>query len=155
MRRPIAIYDASLGRVTLPDGTLLWTDVWGDPAHSGNAGLTVDKLTTQWRRVDAYSESECVTHHAVLWLLSRHLHNGGNYSGQAWRRIRAQRTRARASLSLKAWRDGPLSLAWGIGGRLMVRFDTGDFTYHVGQSENEELTNVMRRLVDPSAHYVK
>lgn len=145
MKKPIAVYDASTGKVSLPDGT----DVTEWYLVSTTKGLSEKD-----RPVRDFAQSACVTHHACLWLLAQRLWNGGNYGRADWHRLRAQRTRARTRLSLAAWRDGPLALAWGIGDRLRVRFDTGAFEYIAGQSENEELTNLMRRLVNPSAPYV-
>ena len=110
----------------------------------------------QWERYVPVSrhaaKSKCVADSAVMWLLNQRMTDYG-YSATDWNRIRAQRTRARKAMSL-ATLKGSVNLAWGCSERFMVRFSDGQFDYQVGQSENEELTNLMRRLVNPTAGWM-
>lgn len=78
-------------------------------------------------------------------LLRDRLENYG-YDRTSWRRIQAQRCRAKQAL--RPYLGCPLSLHWeSCSSRLNLQ--TGE--YVVGQSSNEEITNVLRRLVNPEA----
>jgi hypothetical protein len=114
-------------------------------------------LTTEYRPVSyVCPDDEKTATAVVMWLLAQKLSGSGNYHEKDWRRIRQQRTNARQGLSLRAMWVGPSNLAWGVSSRLVVRMVDGvlDIDYQTGQSENEELTNIMRRLVKPEAEYL-
>lgn len=101
-------------------------------------------------------QSRLIATAAVLWLLDQRMSGGPNYHAADWRRIRQQRTRARQALSYAAAVKGAETLHWhAIGSRLVVCFKDGTFDYQVGQSANEELTNLMRVLVDADAEHVR
>jgi hypothetical protein len=97
----------------------------------------------------------------IAYLLADRLENYG-YDWKDFRRLSNQRARARLALRQvtghfagHCWVD---SLAWEqCSSRLMLESHNGRpcaITYIVGQSGNEELTNLMRRLVNPKAGWV-
>lgn len=139
MKIPPIIVNGAAGTIYLPDGYVL--------------PLTLQECAT-WQPVSRFaSDSDLVAQPVVLWLLAQKLHNGGNYGWKDWRRIRQQRTKARERLSAAAMIGGSTKLAWGIGSRLVVRFSDSEIDYQTGQSDNEEITNIMRRLVNPCAEW--
>ena len=79
------------------------------------------------------------------WLLSDRLSNYG-YDWPDYRRLIAQRARARAAVRrISCYGHAPDALAWDdVGSRLIVDDRRPD--YCVGQSSNEEITNVLRTL---------
>lgn len=81
-------------------------------------------------------------------LLRDRLENYG-YDRKSWGRIRGQRYRAR--VAVRPYLGIPRALHWQtFSGRLNL--ETG--RYIVGQSSNEEITNLLRRLVNPEAPWV-
>jgi len=82
---------------------------------------------------------------AVLsFLLKDRMCNYGYDRGE-WSRIRGQRRRAKAACCRLVAEGGIRALDWeNAGSRLVI--GPGGPDYHVGQSANEEVTNVLRRL---------
>ena len=76
------------------------------------------------------------------WLLSDRMSNYG-YDLKCWRRIQSQRQRAKTRLK----RTGifPAEMQSELAGRLRYDEKTG-WSYIVGQSQNEEITNLILRL---------
>ena len=83
------------------------------------------------------------------YLLSDRCSNYG-YDYRMFRRISNQRYRARLAIrkqggvASEAWDKAPLS----------YRLDWDTMSYTVGQSSNEEITNLLRQLVNPNASWV-
>lgn len=90
----------------------------------------------------------------VKFLTGDRMENYG-YSYQDWNRIRSQRQRAKNALWKIGYGNIPAAnwsrILWD--GRLMVTPE-GEVSYTTGQSSNEEITNLMRRLVNPNAKWV-
>lgn len=94
---------------------------------------------------------------ALQYLLSDRCSNYG-YDWQMFRRICSQRTRARKAA--RRFLECAYDLHWhAIGSRLTCEQNPAapggyHVDYVVGQSSNEEITNVLRRLVNPEARWV-
>jgi hypothetical protein len=93
---------------------------------------------------------------ALNYLLSDRCLNYG-YDWKAFRLISNQRSRARRAIR-KNYIGIPSALHWGALSDRLQAETLADGTirveYVVGQSSNEEITNVLRRLVDPEARWV-
>lgn len=94
----------------------------------------------------------------VRMLLSDRLENYG-YDYRDWKRLVQQRYRAKRELKLAIGHGSNghslhlEGLAWDqLTSRITVK--DGRAEYVVGQSSNEEITNVMRQLVNPLAPWV-
>lgn len=92
---------------------------------------------------------------AVLaWLLSHRLSNYG-YDTRSWRRLQAQRSRAKRELRTVLQTRSVRDLAWNSAPLARrIQWEPGVPRYVTGQSQNEELTNLMRQLVNPEAPWV-
>lgn len=138
MRIPEIIVNGLAGTIYLPDGYVL--------------PLTLPE-TKQWQSVSRFATfTDLVAQPVVLWLLAQKMRNHKDYGWGDWRRVRQQRTSARERLSCAAMVSGSINLAWGCAASLTVNFEQREIGYGHGQ---EELTNIMRRLVNPSAEYVR
>lgn len=87
----------------------------------------------------------------VSLLLADRCSNYG-YDWRAFRRISNQRSRARKAVRYSHVRE----LNWGASflSRVQICARTGQVHYVVGQSANEEITNALRQLKNPSAKWV-
>lgn len=85
-------------------------------------------------------------------LLSDRLENYG-YSYQRFRNLSQQRYRARKALR-RTYVTWATVQAAPLGYRVSVCEVTGKLDYTVGQSGNEERTNLMRQLVNPNAKWL-
>jgi hypothetical protein len=83
-------------------------------------------------------------------LLRNRLSNYG-YDHRSWRRLVCQRYRARREIRRLAGRGQPLH--WD-GAPLARRIDWARLDYVVGQSQNEEITNLLRQLANPEARWL-
>lgn len=81
------------------------------------------------------------------YLLANRCSNYG-YDWRMFRRISNQRSRAR-----RAIRHFTGDLAWDVA-PLSYRLNWDRTSYTVGQSSNEEITNLLRQLVDPNAGWL-
>lgn len=92
---------------------------------------------------------------ALQYLLADRCSNY-SYDWKDFRRISSQRSRARKAA--RRFLECPYDLHWdAIGTRLTITDrPNGSYTiqYVTGQSSNEEITNVLRRLVNPEARWV-
>lgn len=105
---------------------------------------------------------EAITHEvkeAIFKLLFNARLSNYGYGYTAWNRISKQRQRAKAAtvrLGYANWTAE--NVAWALrNGRLIVKVEddgTHKAEYIVGQSENEEFTNLLRRLINPAANWV-
>lgn len=91
----------------------------------------------------------------IHYLFSYTMTNYG-YDVTSWSRIIAQRSRAKAQVSTLLLKDKEELMAninneWMTNSRLSIV--NGKFNYTVGQSANEEITNIIRRLANPSAKW--
>lgn len=80
------------------------------------------------------------------------------YDHTSWRRITNQRSRARIAVRILTENGKhPERLNWHCAGDRLTftRKDNGTWACHyvVGQSQNEEITNLLRRLVNPEAKW--
>lgn len=80
-------------------------------------------------------------------LLGDRLENCG-YDRKDWKRIRDQRSRAQ-----RAIRRFNGDLAWDAA-PLFGRIDWDTMSYTAGQSSNEEITNLLRQLINPDCNWV-
>ena len=85
----------------------------------------------------------------VDFLLSQRMQSYG-YDYTSWQRIKKQRVRAKRALRKSNIHNLKFDT---FNGRLTID-DNGQVDYVVGQSANEEITNLMRRMVNPDANYV-
>ncbi len=85
-------------------------------------------------------------------LLQSRLENYG-YDYRAWRRLQGQRQAAKRAVRYAAAELGVENLAWDKA-PLAHRIDWENLSYTVGQSANEEITNLLRQLVNPNARWV-
>ncbi len=85
-------------------------------------------------------------------LLQSRLENYG-YEYKAFRRLQGQRQAAKRAVRLAAAELGAENLAWDKA-PLAHRIDWENLSYTVGQSSNEEVTNLLRQLVNPEARWV-
>ena len=94
---------------------------------------------------------------ALSYLLRDRCGNYG-YDYAAFRRISAQRTRARQAVKRFANTAVVCDLHWEtVSDRLTCKMGADlcwQAHYIVGQSSNEEITNVLRRLANPDAQWV-
>ncbi len=86
----------------------------------------------------------------LFWLLAQRCENYG-YDWKMFRNISQQRYRARKAMQTYLacaysldWERAPLAYR--------LNWDTMDYT--CGQSQNEEITNLLRQLVNPNAQWV-
>lgn len=86
----------------------------------------------------------------LSYLLADRTSNYG-YDWQAFRRIVKQRSLARKALA--AWQDCPETLKWKAADP-SGRIDWNKMHYVVGQSSNEEITNLLRQLINPDAPWL-
>jgi hypothetical protein len=86
----------------------------------------------------------------VEMLLKRKTHNYG-YDPKDYGRIKRQRLSARNAVRYIHMSGVSAERLEQAGG---VRLDIANCTYTVGQSENEEITNLLRRIVDPEAKWL-
>ncbi len=94
---------------------------------------------------------------AYDYLMGERCSNYG-YDSTSWRRVSNQRSRARlAARILTENGKHPERLNWHAAGERLTfkRADNGTWAVHyvVGQSQNEEITNLLRRLVNPDAKW--
>ena len=80
----------------------------------------------------------------LAFLLKERMSNYG-YDDRDWSRIRGQRRRAKAACCRLVAEGGIRALDWENAGSRLVIGPSGP-AYLVGQSANEEITNVFRRL---------
>lgn len=86
----------------------------------------------------------------LSYILADRTSNYG-YDWKAFRRIVRQRSNARKALA--SWQDCPETLNWNEADP-SGRIDWQKMHYVVGQSSNEEITNLLRRLVNPEAAWL-
>jgi hypothetical protein len=87
----------------------------------------------------------------VMGLLEQRCSNYG-YDGPAWRRITSQRKRAREAVRYALNHGGkPADML--LTAPLASRIDAKGH-YVTGQSQNEEITNLLRQLVNPEARWL-
>ena len=94
----------------------------------------------------------------IRWLCADKLVGLGQYDVRTCNRLRRARTRARRELLDKVARLGVACLAWHtITDRFTSSWIDGAWDFHFApQSDrNTELTNVIRRLVDPDATWLE
>jgi hypothetical protein len=112
---------------------------------------TSNKINNGWYSVrDCYlsknitkDDWRSIRMQAFSFLLTERLENYG-YDYKSWNRLKNQRYRAKATLKvantrLLHWKD--------LSHRLKVNLDDFSIRYIVGQSNNEEITNLMRTLI--------
>jgi hypothetical protein len=88
-------------------------------------------------------------------LLSEKCSNYG-YDYKDFKRISSQRSKARKNfLDFATWNIATLTERVRHENRIQQSTSDGSLYYVVGQSANEEITNLMRRLVNPKARWVK
>jgi hypothetical protein len=87
-------------------------------------------------------------------LMRDRLENYG-YDYRAWRRLQAQRQRAKQSVQAVSFDLDQVDWATAFErAPLGNRVDWERGSYVVGQSSNEEITNLLRQLVNPSSKWV-
>lgn len=90
----------------------------------------------------------------VKELLNSKCSNYG-YDYKDFKRISSQRSKARKEfLNFASWNMSTLIERVQIESRVQTGIN-GELHYIVGQSANEEITNLMRRLVNPKAKWAK
>lgn len=144
--KPVAQIEARHGQFCVVLDSIV---LWAAPTHE-----QAQSFLHAYHPVAHFMNFDRVTECAMIWLLEDRLSNTvTHYEPQDYRRIRAQRTRAKKGLlSAVATKQ---AIQWQMGGdRYRVRLSDGTFTYIAGASENEEITNLLRRLVDPTAEWV-
>lgn len=88
----------------------------------------------------------------LAYLLRDRLANYG-YDWRDFRRLRDQRHKARKAVNRFVAEHGVAALHWARA-PLAYRIDWREPGYTTGQSQNEELTNLLRQLVNPSAKWL-
>lgn len=105
------------------------------------------------RHASHYGEEYAAKVSAILSLARVMSCENYGYEWKDYRRIVSQRSRA-----LKAFRFaasvGAAHLDYDAKGRLTWSSDGTSCDYVVGQSSNEEITNLLRRLVNPESKWV-
>jgi len=91
----------------------------------------------------------------IHYLFSYKMANYG-YEVTSWSRVIAQRSRAKAQVSMLLIKDkgellDNINNEYLTNSRLSIV--NGKFNYGVGQSANEEITNIIRRLANPQAKW--
>lgn len=148
MRIPEIIVNGAAGTIYLPDGYVL--------------PLTLSE-TRAWQPVSLLApHSDLIAQPVVLWLLAQRM-DGTGYTASDFRKLRAQRTRARERLSAAAMINGSKSLAWGCAKEVEVDFSTSNIRMRTSgydpkgsalTYDQRSMTNIMRRLVNPCAEWV-
>ena len=90
---------------------------------------------------------------AILEMLLDDRCQNYGYDWKVFRRISNQRSRARQDVKKVIHFGGVAGLYWDtLPSRVVV--ENGTASYTVGQSSNEEITNILRRLINPNAKWV-